>query len=51
MGPEIQIFSPGWVVSHGNPSFLEIGVPVTVCGQVVDHGDLLHVDATGDGTC
>jgi 4-hydroxy-4-methyl-2-oxoglutarate aldolase len=35
------------VVSHGNFGIVEVGVPVTIDGQVVRTGDVLHGDANG----
>jgi regulator of RNase E activity RraA len=35
------------VVSHGNFDIVEIGVPVTLDGQIVQTGDILHGDANG----
>lgn len=35
------------VVSHGNFEIVDVGVPVTLGGQVVNTGDLLHGDANG----
>lgn len=40
-------FAPFPVVSHGNWGVLEVGVPVTISGQVVHTGDVLHGDANG----
>ena len=46
--PEFQVFSPGAVVSDGNwTRFLEVNVPVSVCGLDVNPGDLLHGDENG----
>ena len=42
-----QYFCPGFVVSHGQPVILEIGVPVEVHGLPIAHGDLLHGDLNG----
>jgi 4-hydroxy-4-methyl-2-oxoglutarate aldolase len=35
------------VVSHGNFDIVDIGQPVTLDGQVVETGDILHGDANG----
>ena len=40
-------FCPGFVVSHGQPVILEVGVPVEVHGLPIVHGDLLHGDVNG----
>jgi regulator of RNase E activity RraA len=40
-------FAPFPVVSHGNWGVLEVGVPVTIDGQVIRTGDVLHGDANG----
>ena len=45
--PGFQVFSPGWVVSHGKGAFLDIGVQVSVCGLNIAPGDLLHGDENG----
>ena len=45
--PGFQVFSPGTVVSHGNAAIVEVGVPVTIAGLVIDPGDLLHGDQSG----
>jgi 4-hydroxy-4-methyl-2-oxoglutarate aldolase len=45
--PGFHVFSPGLVVSHGIPTFLEIGVAVSVCGLTVRPYDLLHGDENG----
>lgn len=42
-----QYFCPGFVVSHGQPVILEIGVPVEVHGLPIVSGDLLHGDING----
>jgi len=42
-----QVFSAGLVVSHGIPTFLEIGVAVSICGLTIRPGDLLHGDENG----
>jgi 4-hydroxy-4-methyl-2-oxoglutarate aldolase len=40
-------FAPFPVVSHANWGIVEVGVPVTIDGQVVRTGDVLHGDANG----
>ena len=45
--PGFQIFSPGWVVSHGWGVFIDIGITVSICGLTIQPGDLLHGDANG----
>ena len=45
--PGFHVFTPGLVVSHGIPTFLEIGVTVSICGLTVQPGDLLHGDESG----
>jgi regulator of RNase E activity RraA len=40
-------FSRYIVVSHGNFDIVEIGKPITLDGQAVNTGDLLHGDANG----
>jgi len=45
--PEFQLFSPGWVVSHGYGAYLDYNLTVSVCGLTVRPGDLLHGDANG----
>jgi 4-hydroxy-4-methyl-2-oxoglutarate aldolase len=45
--PGFQLFAGGLVVSHGALVYLEVGVPVTVCGLSIRPGDLLHGDESG----
>lgn len=40
-------FCPGFVVSHGNPLIVDIGVEVNIFGMAVAPGDLLHGDING----
>ena len=40
-------FCPGFVVSHGQPVILEVGVPVEIHGLPIAPGDLLHGDVNG----
>ena len=42
-----QYFCPGFVVSHGQPVILEVGVPVEIHGLPIAPGDLLHGDVNG----
>jgi 4-hydroxy-4-methyl-2-oxoglutarate aldolase len=43
----LHYFAPYAVVSHGNFEIVNVGDPVTVDGQVVRTGDLLHGDENG----
>ena len=43
----MHYFAPYAVVSHGNSEIREIGVPVTLDGQEVRTGDVLHGDGNG----
>lgn len=45
--PEFQIFSAGWVASHGYPAYLSFNTAVTVAGLTIHPGDLLHGDESG----
>lgn len=45
--PDFQLFTTGWVVSHGYPVFIDFQATVSVCGLTVSPGDLLHGDASG----
>ena len=45
--PGFQVYTPGLVVSHGVPTFLEIGPTVSLCGLTIRPGDLLHGDRNG----
>jgi 4-hydroxy-4-methyl-2-oxoglutarate aldolase len=40
-------FAPYTVVSHGNFRIADVGVPITLDGQCIESGDLLHGDANG----
>jgi len=42
-----QYFSPGFVVSHGRATIVDIGVPVEIFGLAIRPGDLLHGDVNG----
>jgi 4-hydroxy-4-methyl-2-oxoglutarate aldolase len=43
----LHYFASYAVVSHGNFSVVDIGVPITVDGQRIETGDFLHGDANG----
>jgi 4-hydroxy-4-methyl-2-oxoglutarate aldolase len=43
----LHYFSPYPVVSHGNFRIVDVGVPVTLDGQRIEPGDLLHGDLNG----
>ena len=45
--PDFQVFSAGWVVSHGWGIFYDFNVTVTVAGLTIEPGDLLHGDGNG----
>ena len=42
-----QYFSAWIVPSHGNPRLLQVNVPVTIDGILIEPGDLLHGDING----
>ena len=42
-----QVFARGLVASHANFQIVHVQVPVTVCGLMVEPGDLLHGDPNG----
>ena len=42
-----QYFAAGIVPSHGNPRLLQVNVPVTIDGILIEPGDLLHGDING----
>jgi 4-hydroxy-4-methyl-2-oxoglutarate aldolase len=44
---DFQLFAAGFVVAHGHTAFLEINVPVSICGLPIRPGDLLHGDESG----
>lgn len=44
---DFQIFSPGWVASHGHGVVLDVGISVSICGLNIEPGDLLHGDENG----
>ena len=43
----LHYFAPNPVVSHGNFRIVDVGVPVTLDGQRIETGDLLHGDLNG----
>jgi 4-hydroxy-4-methyl-2-oxoglutarate aldolase len=43
----LHYFAPHAVVSHGNFRIVDVGVPVTLDGQRIERGDLLHGDVNG----
>ena len=43
----LHYFAPYAVVSHGNFRIVDVGVPVTLDGQRIEPGDLLHGDLNG----
>lgn len=43
----LHYFAPNPVVSHGNFRIVDVGVPVTLDGQRVETGNLLHGDLNG----
>lgn len=45
--PEFQVFSAGWVASHGYPAYVSFNTPVTVADLTIHPGDLLHGDESG----
>jgi len=47
LAPGFQVFSPGTVVSHGNPTIVEVGGMVDLCCLKIQPGDLLHGDENG----
>ncbi len=43
----LRCWALGTTVSHGNPRFLRVGVPIVVDGMYVEPGDLIHCDHNG----
>ncbi|MHB1007080.1 MAG: RraA family protein [Chloroflexota bacterium] len=43
----LQYFCPGYVVSHGNPLIVDVGMEVEISGMTIKPGDLLHGDVNG----
>jgi 4-hydroxy-4-methyl-2-oxoglutarate aldolase len=46
-GMGMHYFAPYAVVSHGNFEIVEVGKPVSLDGQIIENGDLVHGDANG----
>jgi 4-hydroxy-4-methyl-2-oxoglutarate aldolase len=46
-GLGFHYFSKGVVCAHGNATFRRIGVPVTISGQQINPGELIHADING----
>ena len=44
---DFQVFCAGLVVAHGHTAFLDVNIPVSICGLPVKPGDLLHGDESG----
>jgi len=42
-----KVFARGLVTSHANFHLVRLQVPVTVCGLIIEPGDLLHGDSNG----
>jgi regulator of RNase E activity RraA len=42
-----QLFAPGAVASHGNFRIVRVQIPVTVCGLMIEPGDMMHGDENG----
>ena len=42
-----KVFARGLVASHANFQIVRLQVPVTVCGLIIEPGDLLHGDING----
>jgi len=45
--PGFQLFSTGVVASRGSSTYLDVNVPVSICGLEIEPGDLLHGDESG----
>jgi len=45
--PNFHVYAAGLVVSHGIPTFVDIGGTVSICGLTIRPGDLLHGDENG----
>jgi 4-hydroxy-4-methyl-2-oxoglutarate aldolase len=43
----MHYFAAYSVVSHGNNSVVDVGVPITIDGQRIETGDILHGDISG----
>ena len=46
-GMGMHYFAPYPVVSHGNFEIVDVNIPITLDGQTVNPGDLLHGDVNG----
>ena len=46
-GVGVHVFATGQVASRGLYQWVEVNVPVDICGMRVNPGDLLHGDANG----
>jgi len=44
---DFQLFAAGFVVAHGHTSFIDVNIPVSICGLPIRPGDLLHGDDSG----
>src|SRR4030095_6483960 len=44
---DFQLLPAGFVVAHGHTTFIDINVPVSICGLAIKPGDLLHGDDSG----
>jgi 4-hydroxy-4-methyl-2-oxoglutarate aldolase len=44
---DFQLFAAGFVVAHGHTAFIDINVPISICGLPIKPGDLLHGDDSG----
>ncbi len=44
---DLQLFAAGFVVSHGHTTFIDVNIPVSICGLPIQPGDLLHGDESG----
>lgn len=47
LAPGFQLLAAKVVPSHAHVHLVEFGVPVSVCGMAVRHGDLVHADRHG----
>jgi 4-hydroxy-4-methyl-2-oxoglutarate aldolase len=44
---DFQLFAAGFVVAHGHTTFIDVNIPVSICGLPIKPGDLLHGDDSG----